>query len=798
MKHLSLKPWLAAAFVLAAVWSSRADPEQDLIAILQSSADISAKCDACKKLRVIGTPKSVPALAALLGEDRLSHAAEYALEAIPGEESLAAMRAALGRTSGLNRAGLVNSLGWRRDAASLPALVPLLLDTDVVVASAAASALSRIGGKEATAAFVSARDRVAPAAQASLLEGLLRCADALLAAADAKGAAKLYANLNDPKLPELIRLAAWRGQVMASSSQRAGLVIAALTGSDLALRQTALGLLRELKDPQVMGQALKRWSALPIEAQVAVLNGAPSLGTGAVKPIRLGAASSELAVRIAAWQAVAEANDMALIPALANAAAEGQAAEREAARDALSRLHGNRVHAALLSLLGSATPPVKVELVRTLGERGDAAAAGVLLQYASTASDPLRSAALEALKKIGSPDTLVPLLEIAAQSKSDADAEPAINAVNALCQASPDKASASAKILATLERYTGQQRIRLLSILPELGTPAALAVAVADTRSQDRALVKEAVRVLAQWPSADAAEPLLEIARSNGDPSIHALALRGAVDVSVNEADSARRLALLRSGLAAARSPAEKKPALSQLGQLTTAEALETALSYLDQPDLSDEAGLAAINIVEKLAPANPKLGADTATRVLAHTKALAIVPRAWVLRGQQIGSGLFIRDWLVCGPYSKPGVVGATALFPIPFGPEKGEAVQWKALPPGDHANLAIAFPNQDNCVAYLQTHVVVPVGCDALLLMGSDDGIKAWVNGEVVHTNNVDRGETPDQDKAPIRLKAGVNDLMLKITQGGGGWSASARIVGADGQPVPGLRVEATAPAR
>ncbi len=52
------------------------------------------------------------------------------------------------------------------------------------------------------------------------------------------------------------------------------------------------------------------------------------------------------------------------------------------------------------------------------------------------------------------------------------------------------------------------------------------------------------------------------------------------------------------------------------------------------------------------------------------------------------------------------------------------------------------------------------------------------------------LDRGAVPDQDRAPIKLKTGPNLLLLKITQGGGGWSACARIVAADRTPIPGLR--------
>jgi len=48
-------------------------------------------------------------------------------------------------------------------------------------------------------------------------------------------------------------------------------------------------------------------------------------------------------------------------------------------------------------------------------------------------------------------------------------------------------------------------------------------------------------------------------------------------------------------------------------------------------------------------------------------------------------------------------------------------------------------------------------------------------------------------DQDMAPIKLKKGPNSLLLKITQGGGGWAVCARIVDANGLPIAGLKAEA-----
>jgi hypothetical protein len=109
--------------------------------------------------------------------------------------------------------------------------------------------------------------------------------------------------------------------------------------------------------------------------------------------------------------------------------------------------------------------------------------------------------------------------------------------------------------------------------------------------------------------------------------------------------------------------------------------------------------------------------------------------------------------------------------------------------VPEADVVDLAALFPGQANCVAYLQTQIIAPADTAALLLLGSDDGVKAWLNGQLVHSHNVDRGLVLDQDAAWVQLRQGTNHLLLKISQGGGGWAAAARIVGPEGQPIPGL---------
>ena len=90
---------------------------------------------------------------------------------------------------------------------------------------------------------------------------------------------------------------------------------------------------------------------------------------------------------------------------------------------------------------------------------------------------------------------------------------------------------------------------------------------------------------------------------------------------------------------------------------------------------------------------------------------------------------------------------------------------------------------------VAYLRSRVLSPKAQPARLEIGSDDGVKAWLNGEVVHANKTNRPVRPWEDKADVELKEGSNELLLKICQGSGGWGACARVIGRDGKDLSGL---------
>ena len=56
--------------------------EAEHLAVLKSGASLKEKSDACRQLARVATKTSIPALTALLDDEKLSHMARYALESI--------------------------------------------------------------------------------------------------------------------------------------------------------------------------------------------------------------------------------------------------------------------------------------------------------------------------------------------------------------------------------------------------------------------------------------------------------------------------------------------------------------------------------------------------------------------------------------------------------------------------------------------------------------------------------------------------------------------------------------------
>lgn len=127
-------------------------------------------------------------------------------------------------------------------------------------------------------------------------------------------------------------------------------------------------------------------------------------------------------------------------------------------------------------------------------------------------------------------------------------------------------------------------------------------------------------------------------------------------------------------------------------------------------------------------------------------------------------------------------GGEGGDAGFETPMEPErkldfastlkgKDGAVSWRVARPDSagYVNLQeIHGPSAANSVSYAALVLESPVAQPGLILLGADDCSRLWVNGEKVHEDRAHEAAKPGKFRVPVRLKAGANTILLKISNG------------------------------
>jgi len=163
------------------------------------------------------------------------------------------------------------------------------------------------------------------------------------------------------------------------------------------------------------------------------------------------------------------------------------------------------------------------------------------------------------------------------------------------------------------------------------------------------------------------------------------------------------------------------------------------------------------------------------------------------------------IRRWLLRGPI--PASAGDTTDYLGGAGaalPDSGDMVAGGAFLPADADSLGgidlnrVFAGNTDHTVAYAHAYVYAPEDRTVLLVMDSDDGIQAWLNGQQVWSHILERGMRSGSDTVAVRLAAGWNTLLLEAINQTGGFGVLGRLARAPGEPgLDGIRVSYRRPA-
>jgi len=143
---------------------------------------------------------------------------------------------------------------------------------------------------------------------------------------------------------------------------------------------------------------------------------------------------------------------------------------------------------------------------------------------------------------------------------------------------------------------------------------------------------------------------------------------------------------------------------------------------------------------------------------------------------GKAKSGGLTVGELHHAGPFTNVGFdqkVGPEGMDSFDAGQlfTHGEAkIGWTRKPEWKDGQLYGSVFSAENSANYLYKAITADAPCDLPLSLGSDDGIKVFLNGKQVFAKNIGRAAAADQEKITVKLRKGTNHLLLKIHNIGG----------------------------
>lgn len=140
--------------------------------------------------------------------------------------------------------------------------------------------------------------------------------------------------------------------------------------------------------------------------------------------------------------------------------------------------------------------------------------------------------------------------------------------------------------------------------------------------------------------------------------------------------------------------------------------------------------------------------------------------------------AGPLVKQWSLLGPFKAESYEEQQAGIDFEYIEEDGGP----EIPVGAAPQLVSSDDGRfeltgETSVWYAFATVHATEDLETQLLVGSDDNVRVWLNGELVHSNNAFRGLVLDSDAVNVSLNEGENTLVLKVYNGGGPAGLAAR---------------------
>jgi len=152
------------------------------------------------------------------------------------------------------------------------------------------------------------------------------------------------------------------------------------------------------------------------------------------------------------------------------------------------------------------------------------------------------------------------------------------------------------------------------------------------------------------------------------------------------------------------------------------------------------------------------------------------------------------IKDWYITGPFDNSDKKGLDKAFPpeekidlaARYRGKNGASARWTRpfnYEDSGYVDLNSLITPNDYSVAYAVTFAHSPNKRKVKFLIGSDRGIRIWVNNTEVFKKDAERQAEADEDSITVDLKKGWNKILVKVTETWGSWGFYFRVTDLNG---------------
>ncbi len=614
--------------------------EAKMLSIVQrpenDEAILYLKMLACKRLGTHGTKLAIPALVAQLDKEKEGFYARYALETIPGPEVDAALcDAAKKLTRAEAIAGVLTTLGVRKNSASAATAKEFLKHENFDIAQAAGYAYAATGGEEAIDFFTQKNLDPKFADSGFLL------ADGFLKAGKKDQALKLFDALAVADIKPYQKESALYWGIKARGLDGVEKLVEQLNSENPKFFAVGLKAARELPAGAAVTKAMieqldKQKDAARKSLLVRAIGDrldkeSKALSLSVVAGF---AKSGDEVVRVAAIDSLRNIGDPSVLPTLIDAANQTEsAAVAAAAKGTLSNLPGKEIDAAIVDLLDKGNTAQKITAIGLVEDRRILAAYPLLKKSMQDTDADVRKAALTALGQIAGLDDLPVLFAVldAAEAPEDVKAIQAV--LKSACTRMP-KDAASDKIsdwMATTKSLTS--RMFMFDLLKEVGGPKALEIVKLAAFSDSPELKDKGTEMLGSWRSPEdanaVAEVCMKLAKDATENKYKVRGLRGLIRIprQFNMSEE-RRLQLCKSFLDLAERNEDKIIVFEVYAKYPTLKTLDLTMQQLGSDAFREKACETAVLIAEKLQGKSPAI-VDAMKKVIDTTANDALKAKA-------------------------------------------------------------------------------------------------------------------------------------------------------------------------